>query len=104
MTEEIERFIMIFLAVVVILLGGWFYYSIAKIKSTEMRLLDCKSKISQLRLDSIEEKKRYENARKQADARMQDIKEKARKILDENVPENCDDAIKWGISEARTFN
>jgi hypothetical protein len=104
MTERFERIVIIILAPCVIMLGTWFYYSLHKMERDKIEIDGYQMQIEQLQLESEEQEKRFEESRKRAKWEMQRIQQDTRKILAAKVPKNCDQAMAWGLNEARNFH
>lgn len=103
MTERFERILIVILASVTILLSLWFRYSYEKIQDDRMTILEYQEQIDQLKIDSEEQRQRFEKLRDQANKEMRQIETATKKILMTKVPKDCNKAMDWGIRAARAF-
>lgn len=79
------------------------HYSYLSIRHYKIDLEVCQSRINMYQLESIEQEKRINEAKKQAELQVAKMQEQTKRILAANVSKDCNQAMAWGISEARSF-
>ena len=80
--------------------NGWFYRQ-KTIEENKNRTLT--EVISTLKIEAELQKKRAEDARDTAEKKILLAQKEAEGIMAENVPSDCNEAVKWGIENAKSF-
>jgi hypothetical protein len=103
MINENKLIIWLTIAAIIVNLLICTIYQHSEIKAYRVQIYAYQMQITNLQLEASEQSKRYDAAFKQADFEMRQIQDKSKKILMAKVPQNCKEAIAWGINEAHTF-
>lgn len=98
---SIERTLILALICTMIVMGTITKITMDRNDTLQSRINDYKAEIANLDQLSQEQAERYEEAQRSANKQMRQIQEQARLILATKVPKGCEEAIKWGLNEAR---
>lgn len=80
------------------------FYEYESNKILRIDIQEYETEISKLEQQAEQQAKNYDIARREADEQMQEIRDNEQIILATVVPGGCEEAIKWGLNEANTFN
>ena len=79
------------------------FIAVIVIRIQHHRIQMLSSELSMIRNESVLREKRYKDAKVIADKNTIESQKAVDKILKEKVPENCEQAIQWGIEQAKNF-
>lgn len=88
---------------VFVMMGMFCNYSYDRIKRYQIEVLTYETKFNQFKIDSLQQEKRFEIAKAQAETELAEAKENVQKILATNVSKDCSAAMDWGLRQARDF-
>lgn len=81
-------------------LGGLLYMH-TRVNSGLQKIYELQVQIDAAHQQSIELIKRYDIAKKNADAEMKKFRDETTRIANEKVPVDCAAAVSWGIEKAK---
>jgi hypothetical protein len=79
------------------------FYQYERNKVLSLEVQSYQAQITKLHDAAEQQAKDYNDAREEANQQMRQIQDNTQLILATVVPEDCDQAMQWGLNEAHTF-
>jgi hypothetical protein len=89
--------------IIVFCFAGFSVLQTHRLNESEAEYAALYNEVMQLKQKSIDDAKQFLEAQKQAEQDMQAAKQKVKDIMNEKVPSDCSDVIKWGIKQAKVL-
>lgn len=89
------------LAVIIIGLTLWGNYEKWRCEKLTNQVHAYETQISTLETDAIKQRDKLKDAEDRAETQLQKNAESTAVIIAENVPHDCNDAVKWGVAQAK---